>query len=561
MFQNVNPGLSRRFAIDSPFVFHDFDDKALQKILDLKLKGSGFNATGQAKRVALEILKRERNRPNFGNAGAIDNLLSKAKSAYQKRSSAGKIKRSQLEATDFDENFDRASMGGTDIQKLFAEDVGRENVITLLRGIQDRVKQLKSLDMDVSDEIPFNFLFRGPPGTGKTTTARKMGKVYYDMGFLSAANVVECSATDLIGQYVGQTGPKVQKLLDRALGKVLFIDEAYRLGGTGYAKEAIDELVDSVTKEKYKGKLIIILAGYTHDMNQLMSVNAGMTSRFPETVDFDPLSAEDCLKLLTRQLTKKKEELEKKGKSFDIGCLQVPSELFGKDVLCQFRQLAAVEGFASARDVKQLAKKIFQGVDLSKKLLKLEEGHVSQELQKMLTERLERQKHSDMPTATLDSMMASLQQQSQPGPQHATTIETRTSTEIQQKQATEENQTTMEEESGFGESGVSHLGVRDAGISDEVWEQLARDAAEEQRKEKEYQNLKKAQKSASDADRDRIVKQILEEEKRRKEEAAKKAKLMALGACPVGFQWIKQIGGYRCAGGSHWMSDGEVGAL
>lgn len=254
MFQNVNPGLSRRFAIDSPFVFQDFDDDALSQILDLKLKDGGFQATAQAKRVALDILSRERNRPNFGNAGAIDNLLSKAKGGYQKRISAGKAKRSQLEAVDFDDNFDRRR--ATDVEELFAGDIGREKVISLLKNIQDRFRQLKSLGMDVNEEIPFNFLFRGPPGTGKTMTARKFGKLYYDMGFLSKAEVVECSATDLIGQYVGHTGPKVQKVLNNALGKVLFIDEAYRLAGHGFAKEAVDELVDSVTKEKYKGKLI-----------------------------------------------------------------------------------------------------------------------------------------------------------------------------------------------------------------------------------------------------------------------------------------------------------------
>lgn len=556
MFQSVNPGLSRRFAIDSPFVFHDFDDEALQQILDVKLKGSGFKATGQAKRVALEMLRRERSRLNFGNAGAIDNLLTKAKSAYQKRLSAGNAKGSQLEATDFDENFDRASMGGTDIQQLFADEIGREKIIALLGGIQDRVKQLKRLDMDISDDIPFNFLFRGPPGTGKTTTARKMGKVYYDLGFLSAASVIECSATDLIGQYVGHTGPKVQKLLNSALGKVLFIDEAYRLGGPGFAKEAIDELVDSVTKEKYKGKLIIILAGYVHDINRLLSVNPGMTSRFPEAVDFDPLSANDCFKLLTILLAKKQAQLEQKRKSFDILCLQSPSELFKQDVLSLFQRLAAVEGFASARDVKQLVKNIFRGVDLSKESLKLEEHQVSQELQKMLEERLGRVKQEDAPTA-LEWLMRNAQPQ--PRPEHPCTIRTRTSIDVQRKQATEgtrENQPMTEEEISPVRSTAFLLGVRDAGVSDEVWEQLERDAAEEQRREKEFRQLKEAQKLARGADRDRIVKQVLIEERRRKEEAARKAKLMA--HCPAGYQWIKQSGGYRCAGGSHWIPDGQV---
>lgn len=82
------------------------------------------------------------------------------------------------------------------------------------------------------------------PGTGKTTTARKIGQVYYDLGFLSEVQVVECSASDLIGQYVGQTGPKTVKQLELGLGKVLFIDEAYRLGQGHFSQEAIDELVD-----------------------------------------------------------------------------------------------------------------------------------------------------------------------------------------------------------------------------------------------------------------------------------------------------------------------------
>lgn len=92
-------------------------------------------------------------------------------------------------------------------------------------------------------------------GTGKTTTARKFGQVYYDLGFLSQVEVVECSATDLIGQYVGETGPKTIKQLERGLGKVLFIDEAYRLGEGSFAQEAINELVDTVTKPQFAGKL------------------------------------------------------------------------------------------------------------------------------------------------------------------------------------------------------------------------------------------------------------------------------------------------------------------
>lgn len=110
-----------------------------------------------------------------------------------------------------------------------------------------------------------------------------MGKVFYDMGFIGQAKVIECSATDMIGQYVGQTGPKVQKLLEKALGKVLFVDEAYRLAEGHFATEAMDELVDCLTKPKFSQKLVCILAGYDKDIDRLMSINPGLTSRFPET--------------------------------------------------------------------------------------------------------------------------------------------------------------------------------------------------------------------------------------------------------------------------------------
>ena len=108
------------------------------------------------------------------------------------------------------------------------------------------------------------------------------------MGILSSPDVVECSASDMVGQYVGHTGPKTQKLLEKALGKVLFIDEAYRLGEGQFAAEAVNELVDLVTKPKFLNKIVIILAGYDNDMNKLMAVNPGLSSRFPEEVRVIP---------------------------------------------------------------------------------------------------------------------------------------------------------------------------------------------------------------------------------------------------------------------------------
>ncbi|KAK5988189.1 NFX1-type zinc finger-containing protein 1 [Cladobotryum mycophilum] len=558
MFQNVNPGLSRRFSVDNPFVFEDFDDDGLRQVLDLKLKTSGFATTGEGKRAALDVLIRERNRPNFGNGGAVENLLSKAKLSYQKRMSSGKVKRNQLEPVDFDEDFDRSTRKDTNVRQLFKDDIGREDIIAMLEKIQSRVRQLKSLDMDVKEEIPFNFLFRGPPGTGKSTTARKMGKVYYDMGFLTNAAVRDCSASDLVGQYVGQTAQKTRAVLESALGKVLLIDEAYRLAEGHFAKEALDEIVDSLTKPKYQGKLIVILAGYDNDINRLLSVNPGLSSRFPETVDFAPLSAEACFQLLINLLQKRKVELAANKKDLDMSCLESPSKGFKKYAMDILTDLAAVEGWASARDVETLAKNVFRMVDLSVESFKLEENQVLLELDKMLHERQGRLNTGSAPGFKGAAPEMNFHQSAPPKPSFSTSLPFHTKTEEHHETAEEEPSAESAPEIEKVDNSRFGPAIRDAGVSDEIWEQLQKDRTEAERRDNEYRALLKAQKTASDADREKIVRQIVEEERRRKLEMEKQARLAAMGACPAGFNWIKQAEGYRCAGGSHYMSDVEI---
>jgi hypothetical protein len=113
--------------------------------------------------------------------------------------------------------------------------------------------------------------------------------------------------TDLVDEFVGDTGPKTQKRLEKALGKVLFIDEAYRLAEDHFAKEAMDEIVDCLTKPAFTQRLVVILAGYDADINRLMSVKPGLTSRFPET--FRSLNPQECLKLFLRRSSKRKPTL------------------------------------------------------------------------------------------------------------------------------------------------------------------------------------------------------------------------------------------------------------
>ncbi|KAK4228087.1 putative AAA family ATPase [Podospora fimiseda] len=566
MFQNVNPGLSRRFPIASGFNFEDFSDEELLQIFHLKLKQQAYEVTPQGAEVAMEMVKRARNRPNFGNGGEIDILLDSAKARHQTRFSKGQAKSDHiLAALDFDENFDRADKSETNVRKLFEGTIGCEETIKVLEDYQETVKTMKRLDLDPKENIPFNFLFRGPPGTGKTTTAKKMGKVFYDMGFLATDEVVECSATDLIGQFVGQTGPKVQKLLDKALGKVLFVDEAYRLAEGHFAKEAMDELVDSVTKDRYFKKLIIILAGYTKDINRLMSVNSGLTSRFPAVINFRSLTPEECLELLIKLLQKEKLGLNSKGKKMilDLSCLEQGSARFEKQLVDTFTALTTQDNWASARDVQSLCKLMFNKVlkdrdGLAKGRIVLTEDIVKVELEAMLKERASR---ATSAAKTIFDLMDEHAREAPQEPealahQHKTTTTTNTQAKVDNKEEEEKPVKRLAKLQRL--SRVEGLGIRDAGVSDDVWEQLQRDRQAEIAREEEYQRLLKAKETATEEAREKIVTRLLEEDARRRKEQALKEKLNAMGKCPAGFNWIAQDSGYRCGGGSHFISKSEV---
>ncbi|KAK3315659.1 P-loop containing nucleoside triphosphate hydrolase protein [Apodospora peruviana] len=580
MFQNVNPGLQRRFPMSSAFQFDDFSDVELRTIFDKKLGEQGYHVTDQAAGVAMEMLKRARNRPNFGNAGEIDNILDATKARHQQRLTKGQAKSDTiLEALDFDEDFDRAERSETNIGKLFEGTVGCEQTVALLEGYQDTVRTLKALDMDPTENIPFNFLFRGPPGTGKTTTAKKMGKVFYDMGFLATAEVVECSATDLIGMCVGQTGPKVQQLLDKALGKVLFVDEAYRLAEGNFAKEAMDEIVDSVTKTKYHKKLIIILAGYEADINRLMSINPGLTSRFPAVIDFRPLNADECGFLLHQLLQKQKTVLQSKGKDLDLSCLEDPSKEFSRGMVNRFASLAVQDNWASARDVQSIAKSVFNKLlrckdDLANGRLTLTGGIMLEELQAMLDERESRatsaaaKSSSSLAAQLTDELRV---QAAEPPAQAPVKIATQTQSAPEPQAESSPDEAILETPEDSDDDNETEIkpadpsrfkfGYRDPGVSDAVWEQLQMDREVEDEQEEEYWRLQAEAKKAAGAARDKIVQRLVEEERRRREEEERKKKLELHGICPAGFQWVKEQGGYRCTAGGHCISDAELEKL
>ncbi|MFH8367155.1 AAA family ATPase [Streptomyces sp. NPDC018031] len=170
--------------------------------------------------------------------------------------------------------------------------VGLEPVKRQVRALS---AQLNMARLRAGEGLPVqppkrHFVFSGPSGTGKTTVARILGRVFYALGLLTGDHLVEAGRADLVGEYLGQTAVKANELIDSALGGVLFVDEAYSLSNSGYTKGDAygDEALQVLLKraEDNRDRLVVILAGYPEGMDRLLAANPGLGSRFTTRVDF-----------------------------------------------------------------------------------------------------------------------------------------------------------------------------------------------------------------------------------------------------------------------------------
>ena len=335
MFKSVNPGLSRRFQLEHAYEFPDYDDASLLKILRTKARESRLSISIPVAKLAVRSLARARAKPNFGNGGAIDTLLSQAKQRMQKRDGAS----DELVMEDFaveDAGLDEAAL-----DSLFAEMIGMDSVVNKLETLKRVVKFAKDRGENPAESISFCYLFLGNPGTGKTTVARLMGKMFKMLGLLPDDEVFECTPKDFATGFAGQAGMKTMEKLEQSRGGVLFIDEAYQLNpnrGGPYMTEVVDELCAKLTDDAFKGKLLVLLAGYDADMEDMLKVNPGLKSRFAERLAFDDLSKE-----ATRDLIK----LKLAGKKIPLTHQDAESD----ELLALARQLVNSDDFANGRDV------------------------------------------------------------------------------------------------------------------------------------------------------------------------------------------------------------------
>lgn len=178
--------------------------------------------------------------------------------------------------------------------------IGLSNVKAEISSLSNLVKiqqVRKNRGMPVSN-VSYHCVFTGNPGTGKTTVARIVAKIYKDLGVLNKGHLVETDRSGLVGEYVGQTAPKTNAIIDSALDGVLFVDEAYSLvqgGQSDYGKEAISTLLKRM--EDDRERLIVILAGYSKEMEEFINSNSGLQSRFNRYIDFPDYTTKELLQI------------------------------------------------------------------------------------------------------------------------------------------------------------------------------------------------------------------------------------------------------------------------
>lgn len=176
----------------------------------------------------------------------------------------------------------------------------KEKVSDLI--VYQKVQKLRRDKNLNSAKSTMHLAFTGNPGTGKTTVARIVGRIYKQIGLLSKGHFVEVSRTDLIAGYQGQTALKVKKVIDEAKGGVLFIDEAYSITendhSDSYGRECLTELTKAL--EDYRDDLVVIVAGYTEPMNHFFTSNPGLKSRFNTFIEFPDYSADELKKMFVK---------------------------------------------------------------------------------------------------------------------------------------------------------------------------------------------------------------------------------------------------------------------
>ena len=197
------------------------------------------------------------------------------------------------------------------------------------------IRQLRKKKGLPSPDMSYHMVFTGSPGTGKTTVARLIASIYKELGVLSKGGLIEVDRSGLVAGYVGQTALKVTEVVNKALGGVLFIDEAYSLSSPGAANDFGGEAIDTLVKlmEDHRDDLVVIVAGYTKEMNDFLQANTGLVSRFNKFIEFKDYNEDELIAIMYSMASKMEMKLEdsalEKLRTYLSGMNENAKRLFG----------------------------------------------------------------------------------------------------------------------------------------------------------------------------------------------------------------------------------------
>jgi energy-coupling factor transporter ATP-binding protein EcfA2 len=296
MLREANPGLRSRFSPESELEFEDFSDEDLLRKIDSEF---GSRASLEVKMHCVRRLGKLRNMPGFGNARSCEVLAKQAiqNAEIRSRSDGSFMVSSNVSITPKDIDFNH----GNDPLSLVEQfemygSVFYEYVLSLCH----RVKLWEKEGRRAAESVG-HMLFLGNSGTGKTSAANNMSGLLYSLGLVSKKQIVRKTAKDFIQPYDGQTEGFVASVLEESRGGVLFIDEAYEFKNSRYGNDALGVLVGKLDDPDFaNGKTVVIMAGYTPQMEEMLAKNQGLASKCPSRLYFEDWTNENMMKLIEK---------------------------------------------------------------------------------------------------------------------------------------------------------------------------------------------------------------------------------------------------------------------
>ena len=346
-FLKLNSGLKSRF----PNIVHfkDYTVEEMYEIAKITANSKGYHIDEECKERLIHEFERHqiKGKNDTGNGRLVRNLIEAAVLNQAQRIIQNP--NNNLETLILSD-FGFEEIKEFNLEESLSEVIGLKSVKDIIKtqyALLQANKMRKNANYVVDTSQSLNMIFAGNPGTGKTTIARIVAKLFHSMGILKSGQLIEVDRSNLIAEYVGQTAKKTEEVFKSALGGVLFIDEAYAIinNGDSFGQECIDTLVKLI--EDYHGELVVILAGYTKEMKKFMKTNSGLESRFPLFVEFPDYSADELHDISIKMIEAKGFKLENDS-----------MEILKNEIIDKKRQ--GGENFGNGRMVRNLVEDIIR---------------------------------------------------------------------------------------------------------------------------------------------------------------------------------------------------------